>query len=76
MKDRGIIYAVGAYVAWGLFPIYWKLLSDVPALQLLGHRILWSFILLVGIILLTHRWVDFRSRLTPKCCVFTWQLPC
>ena len=66
MKDRGIIYAIGAYVAWGLFPIYWKLLTHVPALQLLGHRILWSFILLVGIILLTRRWADFRSRITPK----------
>jgi chloramphenicol-sensitive protein RarD len=66
MKDRGILYAVGAYIAWGLFPIYWKLLSDVPALQLLGHRILWSFILLVGIILLKHRWADFRSHLNAR----------
>jgi chloramphenicol-sensitive protein RarD len=66
MKDRGILYAVGAYVAWGLFPIYWKHLTQVPAPQLLGHRILWSFILLVGIILLTRRWADFRSRITPK----------
>jgi chloramphenicol-sensitive protein RarD len=66
MKDRGILFAIGAYVAWGLFPIYWKLLTRVPALQLLGHRILWSFILLVGIILLTRRWADFRTRITPK----------
>ena len=48
MKDRGILYAVGAYMAWGLFPIYWKWLCQVPALQLLGHRILWSFILLAA----------------------------
>ncbi len=66
MKDRGILYAVGAYVAWGFFPIYWKLLSKVPAPQLLGHRILWSFILLSAIILLARRWGDFRSRLTPR----------
>jgi chloramphenicol-sensitive protein RarD len=64
MKDRGILYAVGAYIAWGFFPIYWKLLTHVPALQLLGHRILWSFILLSVILLLTRRWVDFRSHLT------------
>ena len=66
MKDRGILYAVGAYIAWGFFPIYWKLLTHVPALQLLGHRILWSFVLLSVIILLARRWKDFRSRLTPR----------
>jgi chloramphenicol-sensitive protein RarD len=66
MKERGILYAVGAYLAWGLFPLYWKWLIKVPAIQLLGHRILWSFILLVGIILLTRRWADFRSHLSAK----------
>jgi len=43
---KGIWYAVGAYVAWGLFPVYWKWLHQVPALQLLSHRIVWSSLLL------------------------------
>jgi chloramphenicol-sensitive protein RarD len=58
--NKGIWYAVGAYAFWGLFPIYWKWLQGVPALQLLAHRIGWSALLLVGIILLTKKWNDFR----------------
>jgi chloramphenicol-sensitive protein RarD len=42
--NKGIIYAIGAYLVWGLFPVYWKWLNFVPALQLLSHRIFWSFV--------------------------------
>ena len=47
---KGIWYAVGAYLSWGLLPIYWKLLHLVPAFQLLGHRIVWSFVTLLIIL--------------------------
>lgn len=62
----GILYALGAYVLWGVFPIYWKWLQKVPALQLIGHRIIWSFILLMIVILITRRWKEFRSFLTQR----------
>jgi chloramphenicol-sensitive protein RarD len=61
---RGTWYVLGAYVTWGLFPIYWKLLAGVPALQLLGHRIFWSFLLLYGIILAARQGKVFRDALT------------
>jgi len=57
---RGILYGIGAYAAWGFFPIYWKLLRHVPAIQVIGHRIIWSFILLIAFILATRRWDEFR----------------
>jgi chloramphenicol-sensitive protein RarD len=44
--NKGIWYAVGAYATWGLLPVYWKWLHRVPALQLLNHRIIWSFLTL------------------------------
>lgn len=44
---RGILHGLVAYGIWGLFPVYWKLLSHVPAIQVLAHRIVWSCILLV-----------------------------
>ena len=59
--NKGIWYAVGAYVAWGLFPVYWKWLHQVPALQLLSHRIVWSSLLLLAVILLTKQWQAFRA---------------
>src|SRR5690606_14056017 len=43
-KAIGIAFTIGAYIFWGIFPLYWKLLDDVPPLEILAHRILWSFI--------------------------------
>ncbi len=51
----GTLYAIAAYLIWGLFPIYWKQLSDVPALQLIGHRIIWSFVFLAAILAFTRQ---------------------
>jgi chloramphenicol-sensitive protein RarD len=65
--NKGIWNGLGAYILWGFFPIYWKLLHEVSALQVIGHRISWSFILLVGVILLSRQWQEFRSAaLAPK----------
>jgi len=64
MDRKGILYALGAYGLWGLFPIYWKWLHDVPALQVIGHRIGWSFVLLMVVIFATKQWTKLRSALT------------
>ncbi len=45
--NKGVAYAAGAYILWGLFPIYWKNLSGVPALEILSHRIVWSLIFVI-----------------------------
>ena len=65
--NKGILYGIAAYILWGVFPVYWKLVHEVPAVQVIGHRIGWSFILLILYILLTRQWQAFRSAaLTPK----------
>lgn len=46
-QGRGFWYGFGAYAIWGLFPIYWTLIEFVPADQIIAHRIVWSFLLLV-----------------------------
>lgn len=48
---QGLLAAVGAYLIWGLFPLYWKLLAAVPALQTMAHRTAWCAVL-VGLWLL------------------------
>jgi len=63
---KGILYGIGAYALWGFFPIYWKLLHHVPALQLLGHRIVWSFVLLAILLVAVKLGRDFRSALNRK----------
>jgi len=59
--NKGILSGIAAYALWGLFPIYWKQLHQVSALQVIGHRIGWSFVLLMVYILVTGQWRDFRS---------------
>ena len=51
----GLLLAVGAYAIWGVLPLYFYVLKHVPALQVLSHRVLWSVILLVAVVLLLRR---------------------
>jgi chloramphenicol-sensitive protein RarD len=48
--NRGIWYGAAAYTIWGTFPVYWRLFRHVPAMEVLGHRIVWSFIALALIV--------------------------
>jgi chloramphenicol-sensitive protein RarD len=65
--NKGILNGLAAYALWGFFPIYWKLLHHVPALEVIGHRIAWSFVLLIIVILSTRQWHSFRAAaLAPK----------
>jgi len=59
--SRGTWNAVGAYALWGLLPVYWKCLQHVPAPQVLCHRIIWSFLTLLVLILLLRKWNAFRT---------------
>lgn len=52
---RGLWYALGAYAIWGIFPLYWKQLHQVDAVQLIGHRIAWSFIILITFVAATRQ---------------------
>jgi chloramphenicol-sensitive protein RarD len=52
---------------WGFFPLYFKLLQDVPATEILGNRIVWSFFFLAGIITLRKDWeIMRRTALKPR----------
>lgn len=52
----GIIYAALAFFCWGLFPIYFHALGEVPPLQILAHRMLWSLAFLMILLLLRRDW--------------------
>lgn len=57
----GVVYGVAAYVWWGLCPIYFKAVASVPALQVLGHRVIWSVLLLALLIVIQKRWSEVRG---------------
>src|SRR5690606_30575713 len=48
LDRRGLWMAVGAFVLWGVMPLYWHLLKVVPSLQIIMHRIVWSTVLVAG----------------------------
>lgn len=62
-SKKGILTGIGAYLLWGLLPIYWKLLDDISANMILAHRIIWSFTFMILFILFTKNW----SRFTKEC---------
>ncbi|WP_426114233.1 EamA family transporter RarD [Massilia sp. PWRC2] len=52
----GIIYASLAFLSWGLFPLYFHALNEVPAGQILAHRVLWSLVFLVIVLTVRRQW--------------------
>ena len=49
IDKTALLPAIGCYMLWGFFPLYWKFLSHVDAMETLMHRIIWSFIFYIGI---------------------------
>ncbi|MBO2944441.1 EamA family transporter RarD [Paenibacillus sp. F411] len=52
--NNGLVNAIIAYIMWGVLPLYWKWLGDVPAGEILSHRVVWSFVF-VGILVAAQR---------------------
>ncbi|MEZ9565711.1 EamA family transporter RarD [Vibrio artabrorum] len=63
---QGILLAVAAYTIWGIAPIYFKSLSDVSPLEILSHRVVWSFFLLAFLLHMSRGWRKVRDTLTSK----------
>ncbi|MEN3278669.1 MAG: chloramphenicol-sensitive protein RarD [Massilia sp.] len=52
----GIVSAALAFLCWGLFPIYFHALGEVPPLQILAHRMLWSLAFLLLVLAFRRQW--------------------
>jgi len=63
---KGILYTALAYIMWGFFPIYFKLIQNIPAIQIVAHRVIWSFIFLIFLILIQRKLGDLRQNLKPR----------
>ena len=50
-KDSGLVYGFGAYILWGILPLYWKLLGGVSSIDILFYRIIWSLIFMLHYII-------------------------
>src|SRR5205809_254998 len=54
--NRGLLATLGAFVLWGLFPLYWHQLKDVPALEIMAHRIVWCSLLVTSYLVARRGW--------------------
>ncbi|MBH2879502.1 EamA family transporter RarD [Serratia marcescens] len=58
---QGIFFALAAYFMWGIAPAYFKLIQQVPADEILTHRIIWSFFFMLALISLGRSWPKVRA---------------
>lgn len=62
-QRSGIIAGAIAYSLWGILPIYWKFVDHVPSEEVLAHRIVWSFVFMIGVLLITGKFKPFVEEL-------------
>ena len=62
-SPKGLVLAISAYLLWGFLPIYMKALSDVPVLEVLAHRVIWSVPVAGAILIWLGRTSDLRAAL-------------
>ncbi|MDE1358218.1 EamA family transporter RarD [Vibrio aestuarianus] len=63
---QGVLLAIGAYTMWGIAPIYFKAIGAVSALEILSHRVVWSFFLLAALLHFGRSWHSVRDVMTNK----------
>ena len=59
--NSGILFALGAYLSWGLFPLYFRQIAAIPALQIVAHRTLWSLVFVAVVLLATRHMAWLRT---------------
>ena len=62
----GLLYGLLAYLVWGFFPVYFKALEGVPALQVVSHRIVWSLAFLLLLIVAKGKWREVGETLRDR----------
>lgn len=60
---KGMLCALGAYFIWGVAPIYFKSIQEVPAEEILTHRIIWSFFFMILLLTVSRHWSYVRQVL-------------
>ncbi len=63
---RGLLLGASAYTLWGVFPLYWTVLEPAGAVELLAHRIVWSVLTMVLVLVLWRRVDAFRALLRDR----------
>ncbi len=65
-NSRGLLLGFSAWAMWGFFPLYWPLLRPADPVEILAHRILWSMLLMLGVVLLVRRAGRLRATVSNR----------
>ncbi|HEX5986476.1 MAG TPA: EamA family transporter RarD [Nocardioides sp.] len=65
-NSRGFVLGAAAYLMWGLFPLYFPLLEPASATEILAHRIFWSLITMLVLVVAVRRWTQLRQLLADR----------
>jgi chloramphenicol-sensitive protein RarD len=60
-RKSGLLFGVGAYASWGLFPAFFPLLKPAGAFEILAHRIVWCLVLMIVVVAAVRRLGDIRA---------------
>lgn len=67
----GLVFVLSAYLLWALFPLYFKALDCVSALEILSHRIVWSLLFALVVLFFLRRWQWIRQlRIAPRILIY------
>lgn len=61
-QQKGIIYAAGSYFIWGVLPLYWRFIDDLNAYEILAHRIIWSLVFMVILVLALRKTQELKVQ--------------
>lgn len=72
--NRGVLYALSAYLAWGLLPVFWKAVRAAAPLEILAHRILWSLVFVLLLLAARRQWRWLRAVATDRRILLTYAI--
>src|SRR4051812_26763337 len=61
-----MLLGLAAWVMWGFFPLYWPLLEPAGAVEILAHRIFWSMVLMLGLVVVMHKRASLRATFADR----------
>ena len=62
-SPKGYAFALGAYVIWGMLPLYMKAMAHIPPSEVIAHRVIWSLPIAAGVLLYQRRTSDIRAAI-------------
>lgn len=61
LDQKGLLFAIAAYLLWGAFPLYFEALAPASAFEIIGHRVLWTFVFCLAGVLVWREWGHLRE---------------